>query len=150
MGHFGGGAYYRNDGAAFSERTERAGLAGESGVGCSVADYDNDGDPDLYIARDGWLGKGTNSLLRNDGDARFAEVGAAAGVEGDGSSFTACWGDVDNDGHLDLFVANGAGADGSPNRLYHSDGQGGFRDVAVHGIWKYHGCPNCYGCVRPN
>ena len=146
MGHFGGGAYYRNDGEAFVERTERAGVAGESGVGCCVADYDNDGDPDLYIARNGWLGKGANSLLRNDGSARFTEVGAAVGVEGDGTSFTACWGDVDNDGHVDLFVANGAGADGSPNRLYHSDGQGGFRDVAAKaGIVAGKGIGSAFG-----
>ena len=131
MGQFHGSPLYRNDGGAFVDQSEEAGIAGESGAGCALADYDNDGDPDLYIVRNGWLGTGSNSLLRNDGKGRFTEVGETAGVDDGGSSFTACWGDVDNDGFLDLFVANGAGVDGSPNRLYRSDGHGGFRDVAT-------------------
>ena len=130
MGHFSGLALYRNEGDRFSEQTAAAGFEGKSGMGCLFADYDNDGDPDLYITRDGWYGGRPNSLWRNEGNDQFTEVGAAAGVDDAGSSFTASWGDLDNDGHLDLFVANGVTGDGTPSRLYRGDRREGFADVA--------------------
>jgi len=129
-GHFSGTALYRNDGASFSDRTREAGVAGDAGMGSLFADYDNDGDPDLYVVRDGWYGKKGNSLFRNEGNGRFADVTGRAGVEDPGSSFTASWGDMDGDGNLDLVVANGVPGDGSPNRLFRGDGEGRFADVA--------------------
>ena len=66
-------------------------------MGCAVADYDNDGDPDLYITN-----YGPNVLYRNEGGA-FAP--AKAGVDLDGWSTSATFGDYDLDGDLDLYVA---------------------------------------------
>ena len=65
-------------------------------------DYDNDGDPDLYVAND----FGRNNLYRNEGDGTFTDVAAAAGVEDPAAGMSAAWGDYDNDGDLDLHTAN--------------------------------------------
>ncbi len=128
-------AYYRNDGAdqAFVENTTAAGLnLPAGGIGAQVADYDNDGDADLYITRDGWFGGGANVLFNNDGRGRFADVAELAGVGDLGSSFCAAWADYDNDGWLDIYVANGTGATGdSTNVLYHNKGDGTFANVAA-------------------
>ena len=73
------GALYRNDGGRrFADITRAAGLYDESGrqLGVVFGDYDDDGDQDLYVAND----MTANFLFRNDGDARFAEVGLVAGV----------------------------------------------------------------------
>lgn len=131
MGQFSGNSLYRNDGGVFADRAAEAGVAAEGGMGCAFADYDNDGDADLYLTRNGWYGKAPNTLFRNEGNGHFADVSVQAGVEDGGSSFTACWGDVDNDGNLDLLVTDGVTGDGTPNRLYHHDGRGGFTDVAL-------------------
>ncbi len=64
-------------------------------------DYDRDGDPDLYVAND----FGRNNLYRN-GDGRFVDVAALAGVEDSASGMGVSWGDYDNDGWLDLYVSN--------------------------------------------
>jgi tetratricopeptide (TPR) repeat protein len=137
LGRFGGTAFYENavsSGQGFIDQAQPMGLARLTGIGTLTADYDNDGDGDLFVTRDGWYGAAPNVLLRNDGpDAdgwlRFVDVAAAAGVAGDGSSLSAVWGDLDNDGHLDLIVANGVDGDGSPNRVYVADGGGGFVDA---------------------
>jgi hypothetical protein len=65
-------------------------------------DYDNDGDPDLYVAND----FGRNNLYRNNGDGSFRDVAAQAGVEDLGAGMSAAWEDFDNDGRLDLYVGN--------------------------------------------
>ena len=85
--------------------------------GATFADYDNDGDPDLYLMR-----ADTNVLLRNDGGT-WVDVSAAAGVDDPAMSTSATWGDYDGDGWLDLYVAN-AGAD--HDTLLHADGAGHF------------------------
>jgi len=64
-------------------------------------DYDNDGDPDLYVAND----FGRNNFYQNDA-AKFRDIAADAGVEDIGAGMSACWGDYDNDGQMDLYVAN--------------------------------------------
>ena len=75
------------------------------------ADYDNDGDLDLYVTH----GNVSNALYSNDGDATFTEVGTTENVLGtstDGRA--AAWADYDNDGDLDILVAN---LDARPNLL---------------------------------
>jgi tetratricopeptide (TPR) repeat protein len=126
-------AYYRNDGGHFSDATVAAGLSlPQGGIGVQTADYDNDGDADLYVTRDGWFGGGRNYLFDNDGQGRFSEVAEKAGADDPGSSFCAAWADYDNDGWLDLYVADGTGASGdSTNVLYRNLGDGTFRDMAV-------------------
>ena len=95
---------YRNNGdGTFVDVTAEAGLQGNRGygMGCLAADYDNDGDADLYLTN-----FGKNQLYRNNGDGTFADVTSRAGV-GDGNwSVSASFGDFDLDGHLDLYVAN--------------------------------------------
>ena len=71
------------------------------GIGVAVADYDNDGNEDIYITC-----VGPNHLFRNLGNGKFADVTARAGVGDPGFSTSAAWFDYDNDGKLDLFVAN--------------------------------------------
>ena len=95
---------YRNIGDdSFEDVTERAGLAfSPYGMGVAFADYDADGDADIYLTA-----LGENKLLRNEG-RRFRDVTHSMGVGGAPSdwSTSAAWVDVDRDGWLDLFVAN--------------------------------------------
>ena len=95
-------ALYRNNrNGTFSDITREAGLAVEMyGLGVSAADFDNDGDADLYVT-----GLGSSRLFRNQGGARFADVTAKAGVANPGFSTSALWFDYNRDGRLDLFVA---------------------------------------------
>ncbi|MBI2503026.1 MAG: VCBS repeat-containing protein [Candidatus Latescibacteria bacterium] len=96
-------ALYRNEGQGrFAEVTAAAGIADTGyGMGCAAADYDNDGDQDLYVTN-----YGPNALYRNEGRGRFSEVAGRAGVADPRWSVAASWLDYDNDGMLDLFVAN--------------------------------------------
>lgn len=126
-----GSVYYRNEGGRFIDRTGAAGLSAPAGFGCVFGDYDNDGAPDLYVTRSAWYGRSPNTLFHNDGHGGFTDVSTAAGVDDPGSSVTAAWGDVDNDGYLDLVVTNGLPGDGSPNRLFRNDGRGRFVDAAI-------------------
>jgi len=146
---------YRNQGdGTFRDVTERAGLRGEGySMGAAAADFDNDGWTDLYVT-----GVNRNLLYRNRGDGTFADVTDAAGVAGTLAggkklwSVGAAWLDYDNDGDLDLFVANYldwspennrvCGAEGKrlgcsptyyqglPNLLYRNEGGGRFTDVS--------------------
>ena len=68
----------------------------------SWADFDQDGDPDLYVAND----FAPDNLLRNDGEAGFHEVTAELGIDHLGFAMGASWGDYDNDGQFDLYVSN--------------------------------------------
>lgn len=94
---------FRNEGdSTFADVTEAAKLSASSayGMGVTVADYDNDGDPDLYLTA---LRK--NLLFRNEGDGTFAEVAQGAGVAGPPRwSTAAVFFDADRDGWLDLYV----------------------------------------------
>lgn len=95
----------RNDGEkGFSDVTREVGLDANNdrfSTAASWADYDSDGDPDLYVSND----FGRNNLYRNDG-GRFVDVAAAAGVEDQAAGMGVAWGDSDGDGDLDLFVSN--------------------------------------------
>lgn len=93
---------YRNEGSAFSDVTDAAGvhIRGQAyGVAC--ADFDEDGDVDLYVTR-----LGPNALLVNDGLGHFSEQAAAAGVDHPGFGTSCVFFDYDRDGLLDLYVTN--------------------------------------------
>ena len=110
----------------FTDRTATAGvsLSGAGGYnGNAFGDYDNDGDLDLYGAQ-----SAANKLYSNDGDGTFTDVTSTAGVAGtvtltEGVS----WGDFDNDGDLDLYLAHNSA---SANQLFRNNGDGTFTDVA--------------------
>jgi enediyne biosynthesis protein E4 len=95
-------ALFRNNGDfTFTDVTEKAGLANERwAFGVAGADYDNDGDTDLYVTN--WE---KNRLYRNNGDGTFTDVAEAMGVALLGWQEGATWGDYDGDGRLDLFAA---------------------------------------------
>jgi hypothetical protein len=121
---------YRNNGdGTFTDITREAGVynSGGKGLGVVFTDYDNDGDPDIFVANDSVR----NFLFRNQGDGTFqdATMEANAGYNEDGKT-EACmgvdFGDYDNDGHFDLFVTN---LDFETNTLYRNSGDGTFYDA---------------------
>jgi hypothetical protein len=94
--------YHNNKDGTFTDVTREAGLAIEAyGLGCAVADYDNDGFEDIYITT-----VGSNHLFHNLGNGKFADVTLKAGVADPGFATSAVWFDYDNDGKLDLFVTH--------------------------------------------
>jgi len=101
----GASALYRNRGDwHFDDITQRAGVeaADRHSSGCTLADFDGDGDLDLILVAIG----GPNALLLNDGAGRFTEQGQDAGLTSTAGSTTIAAADVDGDGDLDLYVAN--------------------------------------------
>ncbi len=94
------------------------------------ADYDNDGRLDLYVAGELDLtrpdARNRGRLYHNRGNGTFEEVAARAGVANDRYGKGVAWGDYDDDGYPDLYVANL----GQPGRLYHNRGDGTFEDLA--------------------
>jgi len=146
-------ALYKNNGdGSFTDVTEHAGVGAEGlfGMGVAVGDYDNDGFPDLFV-----LGYGRCILFHNNGDGTFCDVTPTAGVGNVGKwGSSAAWFDYDNDGKLDLVIANyvdwspennfycgskGPGLrsychpdvyHGQPPTLYHNNGDGTFTDVS--------------------
>ena len=114
---------------------------GGSPWGVVSADYDADGDPDLFYPCGGFNCKSPNALMRNGGDGTFENVSDTA-LDGNPiqASFAAAWLDSDLDGDLDLYVANGGavfdtfytGEVPDPtDRLYRNNDDGTFTDVAV-------------------
>lgn len=92
--------YHQKPDGTFEDVTEKAGLKGVGyGMGVAVADYDNDGNEDLFVT-----GYGGNRLYHNNGNCTFTDVTEKAGVGGTGWSTSAAWVDLDNDGLLDLVV----------------------------------------------
>jgi len=131
---------FRNEGdGTFTDVAEAAGVTNRRfAKGVAWGDYDDDGDPDLYVSN-----AGLNRLYRNDGDGTFTDVASEAGVTEPSRLAFACWFfDFDNDGDLDLFVADfsvpiptvaaayfGASMAMSYSRLYRNDG-GRFTDIS--------------------
>src|SRR5229473_283079 len=91
---------HNNHDGTFTDVTEKAGVANERwGFGVAIADYDNDGWPDIYVAN-----YGKNRLYHNNHDGTFTDVAEKAGVALGGWSTGPTWGDYDRDGLVDLFV----------------------------------------------
>ncbi len=147
--------FHNNHDGTFTDVTAKAGVANNRwGVGAAVADYDNDGWPDIYVTN-----YGKNRLYHNNHDGTFTDVAEKAGVTLGGWSTGATWGDYDGDGRLDLFVPGyvhfdasqvqggksassfcefrGAkvmcgprGLPGEADHLFHNNGDGTFTDVS--------------------
>lgn len=129
---------YRNDGARFVDvaaelGVDAAGRPSTSGSnGPSVADFDNDGDLDLFVA-----GYGSNFLYRTDGPGKFVEVAGTMGVAGGDKATPSRWGDFDNDGRIDLYVSSYIDKPVNEHDfLYHNNG-GRFTNVMPENIGKY-------------
>jgi hypothetical protein len=150
-------ALYRNNGdGTFSDVTKEAGVGDKGfGFGCSAADFDNDGDLDLYV-----LNYGPNVLYRNNGDGTFTDISESSGLANSSWSLSAPWFDYDGDGDLDVYVANYLEYDsgkfrsyyaaagypgplsyrGRPDALYRNNGDGTFTDVTkAAGIFQPNG-----------
>ena len=151
--------FHNNHDGTFTDVTAKAGVANERwGVGVAVADYDNDGWPDLYVAN-----FGKNRLYHNNHDGTFTDIAEKAGVALGSWSAGPSWGDYDHDGLVDLFVPgyvqfdpdhppiagqNGIppgfckfrgidvmcgprGLKGEGDHLFHNNGDGTFTDVSA-------------------
>jgi len=150
--------FHNNHDGTFTNVAEKAGVTNDRwGIGVAIADYNNDGWPDIFVSN--W---GKNRLYRNNHDGTFTDVAEKAGVTLGNWSSGATWGDYDGDGRLDLFVAgyvhfdrnnlpvaaeNGVpntyctfrgeqvscgprGLKGEPDHLFHNNGDGTFTDVS--------------------
>jgi hypothetical protein len=141
---------FRNNGRGRFAINRNSGLAipatrANTLIHMALADYDNDGDLDLYVCSYVYFTPGVaytepapyydanngppNFLFRNRGDGTFEEVTKQAGLDVNNRRFSvaAGWGDYDNDGDQDLYVANDYGR----NNLYRNNGDGTFTDVAA-------------------
>jgi len=149
--------FHNNHDGTFTDVSAKAGVQNDRwGYGCSVADYNNDGWPDLYVGN-----YGKNRLYRNNHDGTFTDVAEQAGVQLGNWSPGSAWGDYDGDGLLDLYVTGYVhfdrdnlpiagtkavgyasclyrgdnvncgprGLKGEPDHLFHNNGDGTFTDV---------------------
>jgi len=147
--HYYSALYHNNRNGTFTDVTKGSGLDVEMyAMGVAVADYDNDGKPDIYItALEG------DHLFHNEGNGKFKDVTAQSGIKNANFGTGAAWVDYDRDGKADLFVANyiqwtpqtdqwcsldGVNksyctpdkSKGAPSKLYHNLGNGKFEDVS--------------------
>jgi len=144
--------YKNNRNGTFTDVTEAAGVAGgrEFGMGCAIADYDNDGYQDILVTA-----YGRCTLYHNNGNGTFSDVTATAGLAAPGWTTSAVWFDYDNDGKLDLFLCSfvqfSAKSDvfcgdnklgkrfyciprvfkPTPSLLFHNNGDGTFKEVSA-------------------
>jgi tetratricopeptide (TPR) repeat protein len=119
--------FHNNGDGTFTDRTKEAGLQDQlGGLNLVQVDYNNDGCMDIFIPRGGWEYPQRKSLLRNNCDGTFTDVTDASGL---GATVTATqaavWADIDNDGYLDLFLAN----ENAPAQLFHNKGDGTFEEI---------------------
>jgi hypothetical protein len=148
--------YRNNKDGTFSDVTKEAGVGDKGfGFGCSAADFDKDGDLDLYV-----LNYGPNVFYRNNGDGTFTDISESSGLANSNWTLSAPWFDYDGDGDLDVYVANYLEYDsgkfrsyyaaagypgplsyrGQPDALYRNNGDGTFTDVTkAVGIFQPNG-----------
>lgn len=150
--------YRNNHDGTLTDQTAKARLAGTFyGMGCAVADYDNDGDQDLYITA-----YGGGRLWTNNGDGTFTDGTGASKIVDHGWSTCAVWFDFDRDGDLDLFICHYVdwtletnfqcgldqellvycGPDAyptSPQMLWRNNGDGTFTDSPAAGLAQLKG-----------
>jgi hypothetical protein len=156
--------YHQDANLKFTDITQQAGLTHKGwGMGVAVADFDNDGLPDLYVT-----GYGGNVLYHNLGGCKFEDVTEKAGLAVGGLSLGAAWGDYDRDGKVDLFVSRYVHVDmnklpefgsnekfcrfrgvlvqcgpwgmlGESDFLFHNRGDGTFEDVSTALLWHGRG-----------
>ncbi len=140
---------YRNvgNGKFQLERGASPTFTDENGMGSAIGDYDNDGDLDWFVSSifgqnnpdKGVFGGTGNRFYRNESEMRFADLSAEAGIRDGGWGWAASFGDLDNDGDLDLYHVNGwvqRAEEGSPEefnnqtaRLFENGGYLGFHEV---------------------
>jgi hypothetical protein len=147
--------YHQEKDGTFKNITAKSGMARKGwGMGVAVADFDNDGNLDVYVT-----GYGENVLYRNKGNCNFEDVTQKAGVGGAGFSTGAAWADYDRDGNVDLFVSRYVHVDidhlptfgsaqfckfkgilvqcgpwgliGESDLLFHNRGDGTFEEISV-------------------
>jgi hypothetical protein len=151
--------FHNNRDGTFTDVAKKAGVTNDRwGYGVSIADYDNDGWPDIFVGN-----YGKNRLYHNNRDGTFTDVAASAGVELGNWSTGSAWGDYDGDGLLDLYVSGYVhldraslpvpgskavgysfcqyrgvmvncgprGLPGEPDHLFRNNGNGTFTDVTV-------------------
>jgi hypothetical protein len=143
---------YHNEGNGSFSLARTAGLsaAARYSFSGSWADYDNDGNLDLFVANGGWEAVLGNFLYRNQGNGTFASVTNGVVATDRFGSVYGAWGDYDNDGFLDLFVSHSSlGSSGYlptvKNRLYHNRGDGTFEAVESGHLVNDLGCS--LGCA---
>jgi tetratricopeptide (TPR) repeat protein len=106
----------------------------KGGLNMMQTDYNNDGYPDIFVLRGGWMGKfgrQPNSLLRNNGDNTFTDITIESGLLSFIPSQTAAWNDFNNDGWLDVFIGNESSQhDLYPCELYMNQKNGTFKNMA--------------------
>ena len=100
-------------------------------ISASWGDVDNDGDLDLFLANAGYYQEVNNQLLLNDGQGNFTPKLESPLTKDGGCSYGSAFGDFDNDGDLDLMVANGFCQANLENWLYENDGQGNFTSLSA-------------------
>ena len=152
VANFGANVLYQNKGdGTFTDVARQAKVDGNQlSSSCAFADYDNDGDLDLYTVnyvqfnleknpKCTYQGVSTyctpealpgqsDSFFRNNGDGTFSDITQSAGLFAlTGKGLGVVWGDYDNDGDPDIFVAN----DTTPNFLYQNNGKGTFQNIAL-------------------
>lgn len=119
---------YRNDGSGtFTKISDSpVTLDSRSSDGSTWGDYDNDGDEDLYVTN--WYGQ-PNLFYMNNGDGSFTQITGSAVSTASTYSEAASWGDMDNDGDLDLYVCNSEGD--KRNNFYQNNGDGSFTRITT-------------------
>jgi len=124
------GVYENLGSGTFANRSFTSGIGGHGApAGFSAADYDGDGDLDLYLG--GWFTSAR--LLRNEGGFTFTDVTAQAGLGLSCPSQASTWGDPDGDGWLDLYVSvrTATDLDMTKNQFFHNNGDGTFTEMGV-------------------